>query len=146
MDHFALEAPGCVVLYVGSVYLNDSTGMQRPNHWKTIIALLQYIQVYTMPVWYIMVYTSTSKYKNLIPVYTGIYLDVQYSTKLSSLVSVQVVEIPDVVLCVSTRHIPPYTSIYRHMTVYDSICRDIRVSGFQMYRMLQTLMLTFLRF
>jgi hypothetical protein len=29
MDHFALEAPGCGVLYVGSVYLHDSTGMQR---------------------------------------------------------------------------------------------------------------------
>ncbi len=26
------------------------------------------------------------------------------------------------------------TSIYRHMTVYDGICRDIRVSGFQMRR------------
>jgi hypothetical protein len=38
-----------------------------------------------------------------------------------------------VALCVCTRHIPPYTTIYRHMTVYASICRDIRVSGFHMY-------------
>jgi hypothetical protein len=36
-----------------------------------------------------------------------------------------------VALCVRTRHIPPYTPIYRHMTVYEGICRDIRVSGFQ---------------
>ncbi len=28
MDHFALEAPGCVVLYVGSVYLHEMRGMQ----------------------------------------------------------------------------------------------------------------------
>ncbi len=33
-----------------------------------------------------------------------------------------------------TRHIPPYTFLYRHMTVYASICRDIRVSGFQMFK------------
>jgi hypothetical protein len=37
-----------------------------------------------------------------------------------------------VAFCVCTRHIPPYTTIYRHMTVYAGICRDIRVSGFQM--------------
>ncbi len=29
-----------------------------------------------MPVWYVAVYTSTSRYENLIPVYTGTYLDV----------------------------------------------------------------------
>ena len=32
MDHFALEVPGCVVLCVGSVYLHELRGMQRPNH------------------------------------------------------------------------------------------------------------------
>ena len=37
-----------------------------------------------------------------------------------------------VVLCICTRHIPPYTMLYRHMTVNARICRDIRVSGFQM--------------
>jgi hypothetical protein len=37
-----------------------------------------------------------------------------------------------VALCVCTRHIPTYTFIYSHMTVYEGICRDIRVSGFQM--------------
>jgi hypothetical protein len=39
-----------------------------------------------------------------------------------------------VALFVCTRHIPLYTTIYRHMTVYVSICRDImsRLSGFQM--------------
>jgi hypothetical protein len=35
-------------------------------------------------------------------------------------------------LCVCTRHILSYTSTYCHMTVYEGICRDIRVSGFQM--------------
>ncbi len=30
-----------------------------------------------MPVWYMAVYTSTSQYENLIPVYTGIYLNVR---------------------------------------------------------------------
>jgi hypothetical protein len=38
-----------------------------------------------------------------------------------------------VALFVCTRHIPSYATLYRHMTVYASICRDIRVSGFQMY-------------
>ncbi len=37
-----------------------------------------------------------------------------------------------VALCVCTRHIPPYTMLYGHMTVYHGICRDIRVSGIQM--------------
>jgi hypothetical protein len=39
-----------------------------------------------------------------------------------------------VVLCVctSTCHLPPYTSIYRHMTGYEGICWDIRVSGFKL--------------
>jgi hypothetical protein len=31
MDRFALEAPGCVVLYVGSVHMHDSTEKQSPN-------------------------------------------------------------------------------------------------------------------
>jgi hypothetical protein len=35
-------------------------------------------------------------------------------------------------LFVCTRHIPLYTTLYRHMTVYDGICRDIRSAGFQM--------------
>ncbi len=69
-----IEAPGCVVLYVGSVYLHDSTGMQRPKNWKTIIYWIPYIQVYTMPVWYMLAYTSTSQYENITPVYTGNYL------------------------------------------------------------------------
>ncbi len=30
------------------------------------------------------------------------------------------------------RHILPYTSIYRHMTIYHGICRYGRVSGLQM--------------
>ncbi len=34
---------------------------------------MQYIKVYTMPVWYIVVYDGTSRYENLIPGYTGIY-------------------------------------------------------------------------
>ncbi len=40
-----------------------------------------------------------------------------------------------VALFVCTRHIPPYTTLYRHMTVYDGICRarDIMLSGFQMF-------------
>ena len=45
-----------------------------------------------------------------------------------------------VALFVCTRHIPPYTAIYRHMTVYvgiciwayDGICGYIMFSGFQM--------------
>jgi hypothetical protein len=45
--------------------------------------LLPYIQVCTMPVWYMVVYTSTSKYENLIPVYTGIYLDARNRLVLS---------------------------------------------------------------
>ncbi len=36
------------------------------------------------------------------------------------------------VMC--TRHIPSYTVMYRHMTSYDGIWWDIRVSGFQMKR------------
>ncbi len=38
-----------------------------------------------------------------------------------------------VAICVCTRHIPPYTIIYRdrHMPIYHGICWDIRVSGFQ---------------
>jgi hypothetical protein len=43
-----------------------------------------------------------------------------------------------VALFVCTRHIPPYTTIYRHMTVYVGISRDIMLSGFQM-RVQQTL-------
>ena len=83
MDHFALEAPGCVVLYVGSVYRHDSTGKQSPNDKKTIISLMQYIKVYTMPVWYIAVYDGTSRYENLIPGYTGIYRDIRNRMVLS---------------------------------------------------------------
>jgi hypothetical protein len=84
MDLFALEAPGCVVLYVGSVYLHDSTGMQRPNNRKTIISLILYIQVYhTMPVWYMLLNTGTSQNENLVSVFTGIYLDVRNRLVLS---------------------------------------------------------------
>jgi hypothetical protein len=94
MDRFALEAPGCVLLYVGSVYMHDSTGKQSPDDhdWKTIISLIQYIQVYTMPVWYILVYTSTSQYENP---HTSIYRDIPWCTKSSGLV--QVVGIPDAI-------------------------------------------------
>ncbi len=84
MDCFALEAPECVVLYVGSVYRHDSTGKQSPIDKKTIISLMQYIKVYTiMPVWYIAVYAGTSRYENLIPGYTGIYRDVRNRMVLS---------------------------------------------------------------
>jgi hypothetical protein len=50
MDGFALEAPGCAVLYVGSVYLHHSTGEQCHYDEKTIISLVQYIQLYIVPV------------------------------------------------------------------------------------------------
>jgi hypothetical protein len=36
-----------------------------------------------MPVWYILVYTSTSQYENLIPIYTGIYFNVRNHLVLS---------------------------------------------------------------
>ena len=42
-----------------------------PTIEKPSFFFIQYIQVYTMPVWYMLVYTSTSQYENLIPVYTG---------------------------------------------------------------------------
>ena len=63
MDCFALEAPGCVVLYVGSVYLHDSTGKQYHYDEKTIISLVQYIQVYIMPVCQCLVHTGMYRYK-----------------------------------------------------------------------------------
>ena len=44
---------------------------------------MQYIKVYTMPVWYIAVYAGISRYENLIPGYTGIYLDVRNRMVLS---------------------------------------------------------------
>jgi hypothetical protein len=42
--------------------------------------------------------------------------------------------IPKYEKLICTRQILSYTSIYRHMTIYEGICRDIRVSGFQMHR------------
>ncbi len=42
-----------------------------------------YIQVYTMPVWYIAVYDGISRYENLIPGYTGIYRDIRNRMVLS---------------------------------------------------------------
>jgi hypothetical protein len=62
-------------------------------------------------------------------VYAGIFKHQKIISKYENLM---------VAICVCTRHIPPYTNIYRHMTVYVGICRDIRVtpavseSGFQM--------------
>ena len=91
MDCFALEAPGCVVVYVGSVCLHDSTGKQCPDDEKTIISLVQYIQVYTLPVWYIPVYIGTRQY---VITCTGIYQYIPVCTKSSGLV--QVVGFPDV--------------------------------------------------
>ena len=44
---------------------------------------MQYIKVYTMPVWYIAVYDGTSRYENLIPGYTGIYRDIRNRMVLS---------------------------------------------------------------
>ncbi len=101
MDRFALEAPGCVILYVGSVYRHDSTRKQSPNDRKTIISLMQYIQVYTMPFWYIAVYAGTSRYEILIPGYTGIYLDVRNRMVLSRWWGFQMV-IPDIGVNVQT--------------------------------------------
>ena len=85
MDCFVLEAPGCVVLYVGSVYMHDLTGNQCPNDEKTIISLERYMQVYAVPVWYILVYTGTSQY---IITHTGIYRYILGCTKSSVLVQV----------------------------------------------------------
>jgi hypothetical protein len=59
-------------------------------------------------------------------VYAGIFKHQKIIPKYENLM---------VVLCVRTRHIPPYTMLYRHMTVYDSICQDIMVSGFQMIQL-----------
>jgi hypothetical protein len=58
-------------------------------------------------------------------VYAGIFKHQKIIPKYENLM---------VALFVCTRHIPSYTTLYRHMTVYHdaSICRDIRVSGFQM--------------
>ena len=85
MDCLVLEAPGCVVLYVGSVYMHDSTGKQCPNDEKTIISLELYMQVYAVPVWYILVYTGTSQY---IITHTSIYQYILGCTKSSVLVQV----------------------------------------------------------
>jgi hypothetical protein len=72
------------VLYcMWEVYTYDSTGKQRPNYWKIIISLKPYIAVYTMPVWYILVYTSINQYANT---RTCIYRYTPQCTKSSSLV------------------------------------------------------------
>jgi hypothetical protein len=83
---------------------------------------MQCIKVYTMPVWYIAVYDGTSRYENLIPGYTGIYRDIRNRMVLSRWWGFQMLM---VALCVCTRHIPRYTMLYRHMTVY---ARDIMIS------------------
>jgi hypothetical protein len=83
-----------------------------------------------MPVWYVAVYTSTSRYEKLIPVYTGVYLDVRNRLVLSRWSGFQMVAALEIVwkLLVNVKKFDQFNGfgfgMQAHRVISESVPRN----------------------